>query len=90
MQLDISNSQTKLAAHTPDSSSLVILLEVEAGFIHSGAEETWSMLKPPAIWYKYRIKKLIYCMTSLFLTNLTIIKIKIYLYHINITNNCII
>ena len=51
MQFDISNSQTKLAAHTPDSFSLVILLEVEAGFIHSGAEETWSLLKPPAIWY---------------------------------------
>ena len=51
MQFDISNSQTQVAVHTLDSSSLVILLEVEAGFIHSGAEETWSLLKPPAIWY---------------------------------------
>ena len=87
MQFDISISQTQLAAHTPDSSSLVILLEVEAGFIHSGAE-TKPVVAPSHLIFK--IKMLIYWMTSLFWTNLTIIKIKIYLYHINITNNCVI
>ena len=38
MEFDISNSQTQIAAHTPNSFSLVILLEMEAGFIHSGVE----------------------------------------------------
>ena len=58
MQSDISNSQTQLAVHTPDSFSLVILLEMEAGFIHSGHGGHLKPVETPSHLI-FRIKKFI-------------------------------